>query len=1085
MASESIDLLAALDPNKSVVVEACAGSGKTWLLVSRIIRLLLTGVAPGEILAITFTRKGAREMQQRLHEWLEELATKPDDWVEKFLRERGINANQLSSQRATARGLFERVLAAQPSIKINTFHAWFADLVQRAPLQAGVTKGYALTEAVHALQQEAWQRFGAALGNPAASVQQSALDELIREIGLHNTRSLLTGFLGKRPEWWSYVAGQPDPVGFAVDRLAQQMGIDPRYDYAEALLRDKTFIDDLQCVRQTMSAGGASQRKVVSSIDGALTQTDSAKQIALLISAFHTKSGSVLKAFESYCENSDERVRQAAVNVIERLRAVQNSLIEQRALRLNRAALIAGQSLLEHYQQLKSERNVMDFTDVEYAAYTLLRHSDFAEYMQYKLDSRYRHILLDEFQDTNPLQWMTLQAWLQASSDADLRPTVFLVGDPKQSIFHFRRADARLFAQATDFLRRDYQAMVLRQNLSRRSGVAVLDAVNCVFTNARQLSGFVPHVASDTKMPGAIFILPLPPESAEPELSSATTAALRNLLTTPQPSRDDKRRADEAVELARGIQRIVASWLVQDNGQSRPATYRDVLILTRGRTQLHRYEAALLAASIPFHSARHGGLLDSLEAQDLMALLQFLLRPIDNLSLAHALRAPLFACSDTDLIALAQTADGDWWRGLDSGIANFSAALQRAHVCLARWLPLAANLPVHDLLDRIYFESNLEQRYRAAVPGAMRQSVQSNLMAFMELSLSIDSGRYPSLGRFLADLTALGQAPDNEAPDEGSVGEVGNVVRIMTVHGAKGLESPIVWIIDATFSAKSRDAYDVLVTWPTGAERPSHFSFLTTKGERGLGRELYIAEDEAISEQEDANLLYVAMTRAKQYLIASGNRVGKGKESWYESLQSVMTPSELPAAAENILDAADLSDAAHVGSHFELPEWHLRASPHGTRKQFALDKNRDYGIRLHALLEISRDGEVPEAMATQLLQDVDAQTRNALLDQARAILRAPHLERFFYPRHFLSARNEVSLIDADGELLRLDRLVEFNDSVWVLDYKSAGSALGRGALMAEYRDQLLRYRRALQHVYPAKSLHCALIFGDGTLQEVT
>ena len=1079
MAAEPINMLAALDPDKSVVVEACAGSGKTWLLVSRIIRLLLAGVAPGEILAITFTRKGAREMQERLHAWLQDLATKPDEWVEHFLRERGIDGSDLSPLVATARSLFERVLMAQPGIKINTFHGWFAELVQRAPLQAGIAKGYSLTEAVHGLEQDAWQRFGATLAMPAASPQQSALDELFRAIGLHNTRTLLGRFLDKRPEWWSYSAGKDDPIAFATAEFALQVGVDLQSDYVELLLSDNVFLEDLKCVLRALNNGGAKQKEVAVGIDLALSTSDHNEQFQRLVAAVFTKTRTVRKALESYCEQGEDRVRQAAKNIIAGLTATQNSLGEQRGLRLNRAVFVAGQSLLEHYQQLKSERSVMDFTDVEYAAYTLLRHSDFAEYMQYKLDSRYRHILLDEFQDTNPLQWMTLQAWLQASSDADLRPTVFLVGDPKQSIFYFRRADARLFSHATEFLRREYQALVLQQNLSRRSCVAVLDAVNVLFTTVKHLSGFVPHVAYDATLRGVVCLLPLPPKTTEQNSANRSPDGLRNLLTMPQPSSDDQRRADEAVELARGIQNIVSAWHIQDAGTLRRAEYRDIMILTRGRTQLQRYESALRAAGIPHISARHGGLLDSLEAQDLMSLLQFLFRPSDSLSLVHALRAPLFGCSDDDLIALAQASAGDWWQRLNAAGERVSPTLRRARDCLLRWLPLAANLPVHDLLDRIYFESDLEQRYGAAVPSSMQQSVQANLMAFIELSLTIDSGRYPSLGRFLADLTALGDAPNNEAPDEGSVGDIGNMVRIMTVHGAKGLESPIVWIIDATFTPKPRDAYDVLVTWPTGAPRPDHFSFLTTKNERGPAREPYLADEAAIQTQEDANLLYVAMTRAKQYLIVSGNQVGSGAGSWYKALATLSTASELPVVVAPLVDKADSAAATYPR---ELPDWYTTPMPHGERKLSVSDKNRDYGIQLHALLEAARDGAVSQITATQVLKNADAAMRNALLNQANAILGAPHLEKFFDARHFRAARDEVSLIDGAGDLLRIDRIVEFDDSVWVLDYKSAASKVVRAsAFMADYRQQLLRYRRAVASIYPDKTLRCGLIFGDGVL----
>ena len=1084
MAVEQASLLAALDPASSVVVEACAGSGKTWLLVSRIVRLLLAGVAPSEILAITFTRKGAREMQERLSAWLQELATHPDDeWVKKFLRERGIH--DVDALLAQARGLFEKVLAAQPGIKINTFHGWFADLVQRAPLQAGVAKGFSLTEAVHALEQEAWQRYALSLAGSETSLQQAALDDLFRDLGLHNTRKLLANFLAKRAEWWSFTAGQTEPVEFAVAQLGQQTKVDLGMDYAAALYRDAGFDNALTVLVGALESGGKTQQKLVVAMGLAGAIEIPMERLTAMMPLIFTKDDTLRDALQKFCAKCGECAAEALARVSEKMLAAHHALTEQRMVRTNRSAFTAGHGLLQHYQQLKAERGLLDFTDVEYAAYTLLRHSDHAEYMQYKLDARYRHILLDEFQDTNPLQWMTLQAWLQASSDAGVRPTVFLVGDPKQSIFHFRRADARLFLHATEFLTREYGARVLQLNVSRRSGPGVLDSVNAVFSSTRQLSGFVPHLAFDHQLEGAVHLLPLPPTADGATQPSLPGQGLRNLLTLPQSSEADVRRALEAGDVARGIRAIVATWQVRDEGTQRRADYRDVMILTRGRKQLRGYEIALRAAGIPYASARQGGLLDSLEVQDLMALVQFLLRPGDNLSLVHALRAPLFACSDDDLIALAQTPGDAWWQRLNVVATSASPALMRAHACLARWLQQAPHLPVHDLLDRIFFESDLEQRYGRAVPKAMARSVQANLIAFMELSLTLDSGRYPSLGRFLADLKALQRAPDVEAPDEGTLAEAGNAVRILTVHGAKGLEAPIVWIIDATYRRKLGDPYDVLVTWPTGAERPRHFSFLTTKKERGAAREPYVAEEAGIREQEDANLLYVAMTRAKQYLIVSGNQVGSVAGSWYEALSSVLPPSELLVAVPPSFAKARVADARPVGHPIEAPDWYTRPIPHGERKLSVSDQNRDYGIKLHALLEAARDGVVAEMTIKELLWNEDAATRDALLNHARAILRAPQLERFFDARFYRTAHSEVSVINGDGELLRLDRIVEFDDSVWVLDYKSAASkAVRASAYMAEYRMQLLGYRQALENVYPDKALHCGLIFGDGVLEEI-
>ena len=1074
MNADAASLLQTLDPRRSVVVEACAGSGKTWLLVSRIVRLLLSGAAPGEILAITFTRKAATEMQERLQSWLEQIATIQDvEWVKNFLRERGVVDSELDAAVEIARGLFEKVLLAEPSIKINTFHGWFADLVQRAPLQAGAGKGFGLVESVHPLEQEAWQRFAQSLATPEKNATQQALDQLFFDYGLFNTRKLLGNFLSKRAEWWSFTAGQSDPPGFATEVLAQQLGVDLELDYCAALFKDEPFNDALAVVCKTLDGVDEIRNKWLASLQIASAYELPVARLTAIFAALYTDKGKPRDHWQKFFAKRDTPAQQAFAIVHEKLVNTRNAITEQRVLIANRNLFIAGYGLLEHYQALKRERSLLDFTDVEYSAYSLLQHSDYAEYMQYKLDARYRHILLDEFQDTNPLQWMTLQSWLEASSSADLRPTVFVVGDPKQSIFHFRRGDARLFQHAADFLVRDYQALRLQQNVSRRSGMAVLDSVNKVFSGDRQLSGFQPHLAFDAALPGAVLRLPLSPIEVAPP---SQARPLRDLLTTPQTEDEDRRRALEAEQLAAGIRSAIGSWQVQEQGVARPAAYGDILILARRRTQLSVYEAALRHANIPYVSTRQGGLLDSLEVQDVIALLQFLLCPSDNLSLVQSLRAPIFACSDDDLIALAAIEATDWWRRLCSHVAGESAspALSRAQKKLNDWLALASHLPVHDLLDRIYFEADLEARYALVVPEAMQLAVQSNLIAFIELSLTIDSGRYPSLGRFLDDLRKLRDAPDQESPDEGSLGDVGNAVRIMTVHGAKGLEAPIVWLIDATNKPKSQDGYDVLVTWPTGAQRPNHFSFVTTKNERGMRRDEFVAEETSIGQQEDSNLLYVAMTRAKQYLIVSGNTVGSGAGAgaWYESLtkaipeaQPFVLHREKPSKISETVNSAEIQAM--------LPAWLTQSVPHGTRLNENADANRDYGIMLHSLLDAATSGA-----------ELDGD--EPLIAHVEAILSAPHLAQFFDANRYVSASNEVSIVNAEGSLLRIDRLVEFADHVWVLDYKSVRSgSIHDAALLLEYREQLLGYRRAVEDIFPNKSVRCGLIFGDSVLQEIT
>ncbi len=507
----------ALDPRHSVVVEACAGSGKTWLLVSRIVRLLLAGVPSGEILAITFTRKGAQEMQARLHEWLHLLAVRDDDVVRAFLRERAVDEID-DALLAKARSLYRDALLAQPAITISTFHGWFMQIIQRAPLNAGVPVGMQLLERTSALRDEAWQAFADSLRAAPDGETAQFMEWLFGEFGLYSTRALLENFVHKRAEWWAYTQGQDDAVTWATEQLQNELEVDDiefdpladwgMYGNSEELL--------FAFVHQLAGNGTATQQENAGELERVWADSAESERFAKVWPLLFTQAGDPRKL--KHTKNQDEAVFATALhNLQASLQAACDELTEIEALRMNRAALHCGAALLEHYQELKLRSQQMDFTDLEWQVCRMLNQGDCAEYMQYKLDSRYRHVLLDEFQDTNPLQWQILQAWFAASAAVDSRPTVFVVGDPKQSIYRFRRADARLFGEVGEFLEREFGAHYLTQNETRRNAPAVLDAVNGVFSE--HPDGFVDfdeHIAHHRDLPGHVEVLPLAvPERAE------------------------------------------------------------------------------------------------------------------------------------------------------------------------------------------------------------------------------------------------------------------------------------------------------------------------------------------------------------------------------------------------------------------------------------------------------------------------------------------------------------------------------------------------------------------------------------------
>ncbi len=1074
----------ALDPARSVVVEACAGSGKTWLLVSRIFRLLLAGTAPAEILAITFTHKAAGEMRARLDDWLRYCAGASDTEVREFLRERAIPDAELDDNLSAARGLFEKVLTAQPGLNIYTFHAWFFDILRRAPLETGLA-GHTLSEQTELLRQRAWMQFTRQLAQLADGPLAMAMQALLAETGLSNTRKLLQNFVYRRAEWWAYTEGQADPVRYAIEHLRAQIDTDVDRDIAAHLLDDPDFtaalLDYARGLAASTPARQNKSREILAVLDAELVP---ALRLEQLIDLILTQKGEINATFVPGKTTQSQTLYTTHLRIGEYLLSARKQLQSQNSFRYNERGLRLGAALLQHYQAVKHEARVLDFADIEWQAARLLTHPGHAEYIQFKLDARYSHILLDEFQDTNPVQWRILQSWFEAAHQSRTLPKIFLVGDPKQSIYRFRGAQAGLFKLASDYLT-ERGASYLAQNCTRRNAGAIIGAINTVFAhNANPL--FQPHSGYDSERPGRIEVLPLA-QAVEPENGNANRPTMRNPLLEPRPlDKPGNDRNEEAQLLARRIREIISGWAIDDGkGGKRRPQYSDIMILVRSRTHLQTYETALKATQIPYISNRRGGLLDSMEIGDVLSLLQFLGNSHSDLALARVLRSPLFSCADVELMALrsAQTQAlprPAWWPTL-LALPQPTQALQRAIDLLRSWISLAARVPVHDLVDRIYFEANVLARYRAAVPAALQNSVVANLTAFMELTLTLGGGRYPSLHRFLTDIATLRRDAE-ENPDEGELQESGNAVRIFTVHGAKGLEAPIVWLLDTGPHKPKSDSYRILFEWKAGSYRPTHFSLLSTQEKAAEFQLNYLEREAVYAAQENLNLLYVAMTRSRQALLVSGV-AGTGSHNWHQMILSALAPdcSEFALGDDLRADCADrIDDHATATVDLSLPADIAQPRNIGIRNSVPDSSASDFGTLVHKLLELM----IPPAAIDD---EVELRARSgnhprfdAALDLGRSIAAQDHLQRFFDPVLYLRAYNELAYLRNNGATYRIDRVVEFEREVWLLDYKTGYSG-DTGQLTAEHRAQLLEYHSAMHICYPGKTVFCALIDRAGKL----
>ena len=1070
----------ALDPQLSVVVEACAGSGKTWMLVSRLIRLLLAGVAPSKILAITYTRKAAAEIEERLSDWLRELASSSDGAALKFLVERGLPETEAQATLPRARGLFEQVVLSDQPPTITTFHGWFVRLVQAAPLTSGLA-GFALADASAPLLDEAWARLARRCGREPEGALAQALMELFREPGFFNARQLLGNFISRRAEWRALDLS----VEAALERLRAQLGVtDPpsaeeeffsrvglksdAEEFARLLLSNETKTDLVFAERLTtgLGAGGKAWR-------------------APLFEAVLTKQGTPRSRKPSEAMKkrmglvNAERFLELHASLSSQAQALIQAQQEEAAYALNRAVLVVGEALAHEFDTHKAARRVMDFTDLETHADALLAGDD-AAFLQARLDARYQHILLDEFQDTNPLQWRILQSWFDAYGPGEDKPRVFMVGDPKQSIYRFRRAEPRIFGAAGDYLRAAFDAQMVCNDRTWRNAPAVVQVVNALFGAEPVFTGFRPQEAVKVKLPGRVEVVPLVArveargEACGEAESAPPQDALRNPLATPAQVAEDMRRAVEAAQLAATLKSCVGRLAIDDEHGPRAARYDDFMLLCRTRTHLAQFEQALRAADIPYFSGSRGGLLDTLEVQDMASLLGFLASPHDDLKLAHSLRTPIFAVSDSGLLALSGFGEGHWWQRLAASVAAGQAepSLVRAHVWWSRWRELSAHLPVHDVLAAIFDEADVLARYRANVPELMWPAVRANLEAFIRLSLESDGGRYPSLTRFNDELKRLRTASE-ESPDEGMIAaaEAGGRVRILTIHAAKGLEAPLVWLIDANAGSSGKDGFDVLLDWPPEAHAPRHFSVFGNKASRGHRREHLFEQEQRAAEREELNLLYVAITRARQYFFVSGIEPGKQltKPTFYSRIRAAVGACGGEGEWGFGQDFVWL-EAEPLPATSPAPTLPRQAKLNVGKRRDEESVRQRYGTALHLALEcLTQTQPLPPGLD------------EAAIEHAKRILAAPALQKFFDLSLCVSARNEVEFALPDGSSGRIDRLVDVGDALWVIDYKAGRE---EDSPLDEYRDQLGRYREVVAQLHPGRPVRCVLIFGDATVCEV-
>lgn len=891
----------AADPAASVWVSANAGTGKTHVLTKRVLRLLLAGTAPERILCLTFTKAAAAEMSKRVFESLATWVMLPQTDLERILAKDFLGRDPSPAEAALARTLFTRATETPGGLGIVTIHAFAERLLQRFPLEAGVTPGFsilddataktlmreAIDQVIGVAARERHTQLGRALSTAVAYAADDRFDEILTDAV--NRRDWLEGLIRRPAETESGADGFEAAEQLYRRHFGVRSGI--TRDAIEANAASALSESELAHVRDVLRGGTASDVKCAEQAAAALaSSSDRARMQALcgllLTKDYEPRKRLVTKALGAKNPEIEPMMQRAQSRLLSLVAEHQGVAVVDATMALLRLA----DAVLQRYADAKVRRAALDFEDLIQRAQSLLANSSSVEWVLYKLDRGLDHILVDESQDTSPSQWRVVEAiagefFSGAGARDDVVRTLFAVGDEKQSIYSFQGAAPEMFSSMGDRFETLTQSAGatwrrIPLTLSFRTVSPVLDAVDRVFADETRTPGVkpAPHAARRAGHAGLVEIWDT--EQHDDAAPADVWAPL-----------DEQAGEPPTVRLANRIANTIKGWI--DSGErlqsaGRPIAPGDILILVQKRNPFAApMVQALKARRIPVAGADRMRLTEQIAIQDMLSLGDFLTLPEDDLALAEVLKSPIFCLDDADLEALAfrgrETASeprrGTLWKALLDASAEGDRFVEAAET-LKRWRKAADFRPPFEFFADILDRDGVRKRLLARLgPDAA-----DPLDEFLDLALTYDDGAPPSLAGFLAFMRE-GERDIKRDMEHGR-----NEVRVMTVHGAKGLEAPIVFLPDTCGAGSGPrggrpiplDAMErpsgagVPFAWPVSGSS-THPAIQAARAE--------LARDEG---EERNRLLYVAMTRARDRLYVAGFEGKKGRKpgSWYDLIEA-------------------------------------------------------------------------------------------------------------------------------------------------------------------------------------------------------
>ncbi len=1092
-------------PDGQVWLSASAGAGKTQVLTARVLRLLLNGADPEAILCLTFTKAGAAEMADRIHERLGAWVTLPEADLRKELF--ALGEPHLDNRLADARQLFAKVLDARGGgLRIQTIHAFAQTVLAAFPAEADLTVGFRPIEGREEMQLKR-QALGDLVSRAEKEGRKGTIDRLqmlALRIGEEATRKLLDRCAQAPDAMEALGSGDFD----ATARRLLSGGVDDIQGWLEANCSDKVcdtiqlmFVRDANAAWMTKAGKPRAEGQKHAEVVASWLKADASRRMETLKElrkVWLTGDGTYRAAMP------DDAGYRPAVEALDEW--IAKLLDMKRALDLAPAvgaALELGQDYARVYDDTKRAAGVVDFNDMIRATLRLLKTDGIGDWIRYKLDQSIDHILVDEAQDTNAEQWDIVKALSEEffageGTKPDKVRTVFAVGDFKQAIFSFQGTNPREFSGAGDYFRERIEAAEqafhdLSIDQSFRSSQPILDVVDVVMTEIGEEALGLPDALR-------------PHRSARDH--SGHVVLLPPVTAQAKDAEDEASEEDEgwiapaelvwARQLAQRVKHWTSGGLFLDK-EGRSAEPGDVMILLRSRSELARLIVSrLYEEKVPVAGVDRLRLDAPIAVQDLMACIRFVLQPEDDLSLAALLVSPLIGWSQDELFARAHGRKVGLWQHLRTTRPEDELFILRDMLTMAdRTTPYA------------FLEAILSGPIggRARMLARLGEEARDPIEELLNAALLFESSNTPSLQLFL-DWFCRGEV---DIKRDASKRE--NAVRVMTVHGSKGLQAPIVVLADATadpdFKPKGQLDWAAVddVTLPLFRPRKDElFGTLAASAKVQDARE----------REEHWRLLYVAMTRAEEHLFVGGamkpKQIDKGlsDQCWHSRVAAGMLQLGETVTAEDGTLTLSRKGRRKAGGDKDTdaerwqgpaPDWATRPAPEEARPPRplapsalgvedaasspppdpALRAAAERGRILHALFErlpaVRPEDRVEAAqrwLAAQAVADADA-----LISAALAVIDHPDVAHVFAS----DALAEAPLAGVvEGQVIAgtVDRLIVTAHEVTVVDYKTGRRVPGDEAALPDYhKAQMAAYAAVLAGIFPGRAVRASLLYTAG------